>query len=369
MTAVRQENRGSHQRLRVLRQNRGMAQPHHGATMRDRVPPHRRGVAATALLIVAGVLALSLPHSPQAASGANPVPLVSGTTIGGISPEYSWNNGRVALTFPAAQPSFSVTSLSDPSLTAAQTLTGLAELNLTDTILSFASFSSPAVSWVVTSQMGTQGTNVVLTGAVPVVASGGEWESGDDSARGNITIGVANVTITFSLNASSSSNPWGVSYSLNVSQWPWLHGADSVGVEVRSNAAAAPDYWMSSGSNRLTELSRTTNQAVAAFAWGDTAKARYSGGNSQDASIGAYQNLSSNGSTYLVRLEFGTVTGGYTSISYDPWLSIIPPGSAGRLAAWLVTPTSLAIVAGGSAATIALAIVARARRSPPETGL
>lgn len=361
--------RGSHQRFRALRQNRGRARGLLGKTVRDRDHPLPPGRAVAILAVVLGLLAVSLPtaaweHSSEVAGSGGHL----ASAIG--SPPGVWNNGRVVLTFPTNSPSFSVAPLSAPSESVTQTLGGLAEVNASDVILSFASFVAPTVDWTESSVTGAQGSDVMLTATVPVVASGGDWESGDDSGGGNVTIGEANVTVAFALNASTSSNPWSVAYTLNVTDWPWLHFADSVGVEVRSNVSSAAGYWVPQGVNQLTEVSRSSQRPLASFVWGDNATARYSGGQSEFSSVGAYSQLSANGTSSLVRLEFGSVTGGYTSLSYDPWLAIIPAGgSVAQLAAWVVTPTFLAILAGGAAGTLVLAAFARSRRLPPESDL
>jgi hypothetical protein len=145
---------------------------------------------------------------------------------------------------------------------------------------------------------------------------------------------------------------------------------DAVGVEVRSNTTSAADYWLPEGANRLSELSRSENATVASFVWGSTAKAVYPGGSSEDGGVGSYQNLSANGSHYLVRLEFVSVTGGYSALSYDPWLSLTPLSAAvGKAAAWILTPTSIAVIAGAASGTLVLALAASRRRSPPESEL
>jgi len=337
--------------------------------MRDRVPSPLPGRAIAAFVIAVGMVALGLTVLPTGTTAATSpsAPTVPGG-VSSASP--SWNNGRVTLSFVNDHPSFVVTSVSNRSAWVNQTLTGLAEVNVSDGILSFASFTAPGVVWNLSARSTSNATDVVLVAAVPVLASGGEWESGDDSGGGNRTIGMANVSITFGLNASNSVNPWSVSYSLNVRDWPWLHAADSVGVEVRATATSPSAYWAADGTNRLTELTRASHRPLASFVWGATAKALYSGGSSEDSSVGSYSNLTAGGSSFLVRLEFGSVTGGYTSLSYDPWLAIIPTsGPLGKLAAWILTPTSLAIIAGGGIAVLALAVLARARRSPPESGL
>jgi hypothetical protein len=337
--------------------------------MRARVPSSRRAAAAAALLIVAGTVVLGLPSPVHSAAVRAPIHVSSkGATTAAIP--NAWNNGAIALAFPTPGPSFTVSALSNQTLMAAQSLTGLAEVNATDTIVSTASFSSRNVTWSFASNAVAQGTAVVLTAAVPVRPASGEWESGDDGPDSSSTIGVANVTITFELNSSTQGNPWSLSYSLNVTGWPWLHTVDQVGVEARSNTTLPSTYWTPVGSNRLDERSRVSDQTIASFVWGASARAHYPNGSGEDSSVGSYRNLSSGGSAYLVRLEFVSVTGGYSSLSYDPWLSLVPPGgSPSRLTAWVLTPASIAVVGGAAIGTVALGVVARSRRLPPETDL
>jgi hypothetical protein len=66
-------------------------------------------------------------------------------------------------------------------------------------------------------------------------------------------------------------------------------------------------------------------------------------------------------------LLFGSVTGGYRSLSYDPWLALNPDAFHSGLAAWLVTPEGLAALALGAGIVLALAVIAHRRRLEPGT--
>jgi hypothetical protein len=211
---------------------------------------------------------------------------------------------------------------------------------------------------------------VTLQGTVPVTNYSGEWESGDDSPEPNGTNGNVSVAIAFDLNGTGSTNPWTITYSLNVSGWPWLNTSDALGVEVRSNLSTASGRWVLGGGHSLTAESASTHARLASFTWGVLARAVYSGGGEEDSNVGSYHNFSTNGASSLVRLEFGAVSGGYSALSYDPWLGIVPVHlSVGSLAAWVLTPGSWAVLGAGGAGTILLAVWTRSRRTPPESGL
>jgi hypothetical protein len=341
-----------------------------GETVRVRVPSGRESAPWAGALVVVAVVSLCLLPSVGAGNVTSAPSVARGDLVPAGPSPWSWNNGVLQLSFSGASPAFTVTALQNQSVTATQTLSGLAELNANDSILSFASFTASRVAWSFSANTSGSAPAIVLSASVPVFSSAGEWESGDGAEDDNGPIGAANVSISFALNSSVSANPWSLSYTLNVSHWPWLHAADSVGVEVRSNATAASDYWVPHGSNRLDERSRAANQSIASFAWGSSTVARYPGGRSEDGGVGSYRNFSANGSHYLVRLEFVSVSGGYTALSYDPWIALTPatPNAQG-LTAWALSPTSGAILAGAGAGTLALALVVARRRVRPESDL
>lgn len=331
----------------------------------------RRFVGAVALCaLLFGAAGMALLHSSSSPTPSNPSydhETPATTARGGAG---TWENGAIRLGFPTLQPVFTVGAVSDPTDLVKQTITGIAEINGSNSIVSFASFETVDANWTLTAHTNPSVTSVTLNATVPVNSSGGAWESGDDSSGENESVGFVNVTIGFGLNGSSSPDPWTIGYTLNVSEWPWLNSSDSLGVEVRSSLAPALGYWASGAGDTVDALNSSSHAPFARFAWGANARTEYSGGGSADSSVGTYRNISSGGASSLVRLDFGSVTGGYTSLSYDPWVGILPaPLTAGNLASLILTPESLAVLALGGSGAFLLASWARTRRTPPESGL
>ena len=284
---------------------------------------------------------------------------------------FSLTNALVRADFPTAAPTFTLTSVANASLGLSQSLGGLAEVNRTGYIVAFALFGGPGVAWSGSTGGSSASTWVHLRAAVPARPASGDWESGDDAQEGgNASLGSVNVSLTFTLNSSSGPSPTTVGYLLNVTGWPWISTTDSLGVEVLTNTSGPSGYWQSNGVNSITERSSTTGGTVATYAWGTSATATYASGQESDSSVGAYHNVSTNRQSSLVRLDFGTVTGGYRSLGYDPWLTLVVESPLSRLVpAWLLGPDALVTIGAGTALSIALAAVALRRRRAPESEL
>ncbi len=320
-------------------------------------------------LLAVGVLlvASTLVAMPTGAPPARTPISVTVSSAAGLS----WTNGLLRLGFANNSPAYTLESATNASVTVRQTLIGLAEVSAEGQIESFASFFQAGVNWSLTPTVGPTATSIVLAATVPVSASGGAWESGDDSNSSSTVIGNVSTQVRFAFNDSGGSAPGTLAYSLNITGWPWLDSTDSLGVEVRSNVSSTLGYWQATGSDAVTEISRTTQAPVASFVWGATAVAQYPrGGAESDSSVSAYRNFSRNDSNSLVRLSFGSVPGNYSSLSYDPWLEILAPGKVGSaVAAIILNPLSVSAIAVGTAVSLGLAYVARRRRTPPEAGL
>ncbi len=284
---------------------------------------------------------------------------------------FSLTNGLVRVDFPTAAPSFTMASVANGSLALSQTLGGLAEVNTTGQIVAFALFGGGGVAWSGSTGGSSAATSVHLQAAVPARLASGEWESGDDTQEGGTaSLGSANVSLTFTLNSSSGPTPTTVGYVLNVTGWPWQNATDSLGVEVLTNTTGPSGYWQSNGANSIAERSNATGGTVATYAWGTSATATYANGRESNSSVGAYHNVSTNGQSSLVRLDFGTVSGGYRSLDYDPWLTLEVGNPLSRLVpAWLLGPDALVTIGAGAALSVVLAAVALRRRRSPESEL
>lgn len=338
--------------------------------MRGRVNPLGRGGAAAACVLTLALLA----------AGLNGTPPVRAQDPGGVvkvATSYpAWSNGVVVLAFPHAHPTFSLTSVANSSISANQSLSGLAEITPSGAMAAFASFSGTPAPWSFAATSTANATNISLRTIVAAWTSSGEWESGDDVVNGSRLVGYANVTLTFHFNGSGGGSPLSLAYDLQVAGWPWVRANDALGLEVRSNATSTAGYWMPNGTAGLTEFAPVTHTPLAEFSWAGAVLAQYAGGRSANLSIGSYQNISSGGGDYLVRLEFGSQSpssGGYADLSYDPTLTLIVPALAPlvptSVPAWLLTPLALEVLGVGAAVSVVLAAVARRRRSPPDSGL
>ena len=312
-------------------------------------------------------------------AGVHSVPsghVVPGATFGSLSDALapqtggpSWSNGVVTVAFSSTAPSFSLAALADPTDRVNQTIAGVAEIDTTGAIVAFAAFESPNASWLLTDRSTPAGTDVALNGTVPVINFSGEWESGDTGSPSNESVGTVNVSFVFLLNASAAVDPWTVEYALNVSGWPWANTSDALGLDVRSSLPTSADRWVANGPSGLAAEHGASHARFANYLWNPTAQI-FSGGGQQASPVGSYTNFSGGGSSSLVRLEFGSVVGGYPEVSYDPWLGLVPvAGPVAQLAALVLNPTSLAILGAGAIGTAVLAIWTRSRRTPPESGL
>ncbi len=322
-------------------------------------------------MIVAGLLAAALLAPGVGGSVPGDLP---GTVrpLAGSAQFAGWTNGQVELTFPTPAPRFLLTSATNSSLSSNETLVGLAEIGARGGMLSFAPFLGNGTRWSFSNTSNATGVRVTLSGAVAPVPTSGEWESGDSAGVADAGLGTAQVTLRFYLNASTRTGAGSVSYDLSVSDWPWIHANDSLGVEVRSTATPATQRWRVSGTNGLDGFAASGPVPTARFSWGAQATATYASGAQEDSSVGAYRNVS-NPAGFLVRLEFASITGGYHALSYDPTLSLnlptLPFAGPAPLPAWVVTTTSLEVIGGATGLCGALALVLRGRRRPPEEDL
>jgi hypothetical protein len=332
-------------------------------------PRSARGTWVTLVAVVGMLVVLAVPlaHPHVALRGTAGEATAAYSSAGSM---HTWSNGAIRLSFPSPHPAFSLGSLAVPNDRVNQTLTGIAEINANGAIDRFARFSSPNATWAIASRSTTNVTVVSLTGKAPVFNYSGEWESGDDSPLENGSVGNVSASIALYLNSTASPDPWTVGYSINVSAWPWMNTTDYLGVEVRSNLSPAPGHWILGTGNSLSAVGATNATLLATYRWESSALAVYSGGGEEDSQVGSYHNFSTSGGSSLLRLEFGSVSGGYAALAYDPWLGIVPlPKASGPLPAWLFTPASLAVIAAGSAGIVVLAIWTRSSRRPPESGL
>ncbi len=318
-----------------------------------RLPPPGR---AAAILLLAAVVAVGSATAAPAAPGRAAAAVGAAASTG---PMLSVGNGRVNLTFPGPFPAYTVAAPGAP-IAVTQTLAGIAEVTPDGYLVAYAGFEAADLRWNFTSTAAAGGTVVAATAAVPANATGGDWESGDDGAPTG-GLGSVNVSIEWSVNASSAPNPSTVAYTIRVSDWPWQHAEDALGIEVLTNATGGgAGVWAPSGADALA---LTAGTGGASFRWGSSAVADYATGRAADGAVeDAYRSISPNGQTTLIRLDFTNVTGGYSHLRFDPWLTVLGPTSAPVPAAWIVGGGALGAVAAGGLLSAAFAAGAAVRR-------
>ena len=334
-------------------------------SMRGREDPLRGRAKLVASIVAAALLSSGGLTFASSTSAAAPHPA---TPPGAFA---AWSNGVVNLTFPADVPRFSLASAANGSVLSDQTLSGLAEISASGAIVAFASFLRNSTHWGFTARSDASGVVIFASSVVRPFASGGEWESNGSAGVGDEAAGVALVNLTFYLNDTLNSSS--VSYDLAVSGWPWFQGNDTLGLEVRSNASATGGSWSANGSNSIDAFRPGAMSPYARFSWASTATALYTGGGEADSSVGSYRNLTATHG-FLVRLQFSAVTGGYSTLNYDPMLTLLWVPHAGLpgtppLPAWAFTPVSLVVLAAAGGGSLALAILGARRRRPPDHGL
>ena len=336
---------------------------------RARRSPDRMRFLPRAGTVVVVTLVLAVVGVAAGTTGA-PVAGPTSALSSSVGPaDLGLSNGLVSVSFAHAQPVLTMNASASP-VELSQTLQGLAEVNGSGGIVAWAYFEAPALNWTVVRTQLPNATTAEFSAAVPAFAASGEWESGEGASEGeNNSLGTVNVSIVFVLNGSAGPSPRTLAYTLNVSGWPWQYPADSLGLEVRTNASGSSGLWEGVGASGLRMRASDAHATYAAFTWGSSAVARYGSGSEQDSLVQSYQNTSAGGLDSLVRLNFAMVPGGYESLEFDPWLSLYAVVLSGPLPAWVFTPAALSVIGAGAALSLGLAVYAGVRRRPPDQDL
>ena len=326
-------------------------------------------VVAVAVLLSAGL------WLPTVGSRAGPPP--AGTRSGPVAPllvsPHLWDNGKVRLVFPNPFPSFSVQSDANGSLASAHVLTGIAEITPSGNTTAFAPFGQSGANWLFASVQNSTATTIWMNATLHVVGASGAWDSPDDLSEGEGGNGTAHIVLTFCLNSSGGPDPASVRFAVNVTRWPWYNTTDTIGFGFVDVAVAGAAIRPGPQANSLAEVRTQDSTTLATLTWAARATVHYRTGGVDNSSVGSFQAIATNGTNSTVHLQFGSVSGGYTDLSFDPWIRLnlsalgvglaLPP-----VPAWLLTTQSIAILAIVGVACVGLAVVARrsrARDSPP----
>ncbi len=324
-------------------------------------------VVAVAVLLTAAVG----PSGGGGRTGSRPAASAVPVTVAssGASP-WVWDNGVVRLTFPNPVPSFSIQSDLNASLSTRHILTGVAEISPSDNATAFAPFDQSGANWRFASVQNASATTIWMNATLQVLGAAGAWESLDDVSEQEGGYGTAQVALSFYLNASTGPDPSSVRFAVNVTHWPWANASDSIGFGFVDVAVPGALIRPGASPNTLLEVRTQDAATLSTLTWASQATVHYRTGGDGSSLVGTYRAIAANGTNSTVHLEFGAVTGGYSALSFDPYiqlnLSALSPPLP--LPAWLWTPESLGIIGLAGAVTFAMAVLAvrsRARAAPP----
>lgn len=283
------------------------------------------GLTALLLLsvtvLVMGSAGASTPTGSVGTHGL--LPLDGGVNSPHPSP-FTWTNGKVALTLAGESPTFSVASLSANRTNVSVSALGVAEVAPNGTVVAVGSFSSGNFGWNLSwNNVSGGGVQVNLTGSVPVGSAFGPWNASELPEQDGGGLGASTVRLVFHLtNGTSTVSPWTVKFDLGVAGWPWVNAADSLGVVLSLHTVGSSS--LQQGSDNVEEHANATGSLVATLTWGSTASATYASGTNATSTVSSGTFVSSDDQETQVSLLFGGVRGGYTSLYYDPSVTLNP---------------------------------------------
>jgi hypothetical protein len=174
----------------------------------------------------------------------------------------TWDNGVVRLTLTNPLPSFSITSDRDGRVASEHSFDRIAEVTPTGNVSAYAPLLTQNVSWRVASAPDGGGTTIWLNATARVSFTHGGWESGDEVSVLDGGPGSTNVSLTFTLNASSAPAPSCVTFDVAVNHWPWIDTRDVLGMEI--GTVAVPSTTLSPGvlQNSVLEIANGSRHTV-----------------------------------------------------------------------------------------------------------
>ncbi|MGC2789687.1 MAG: hypothetical protein WA547_06490 [Thermoplasmata archaeon] len=326
-------------------------------------------------------------------SGSNdtglPVPIdtLSGNCIGSFAADYRTYNATTGSTFdntsftigPVAEvtPSGAVVALAVLGFEGSGSVlvqSSSHEVNVTDLIVGNV---TNAIG--VNSSTGAPNGETPLWNPVDLPGLGGSTTWG----QGVQVLGSTSVRIVFHFANGTGGNSDRVKFDVSISGWPWVSASDSLGIAVETTAYALPvgsHLVYSAANDTISQLSDSTGRTISSLAFGPSANTTGSPGTVLRVTdqVGLYP-TGSDPTTAGALLTF-TGAGGYSGVSYDPWVEFGPQGTGGAVspppvlapavAGGLPLLLVLTGVGGAVAVGLLLGVLAhRLRRRPIEDGL
>ena len=347
--------------------------------MRAREPVRRRPpalgllgvvVIALAVLLIAGLSVSALGGHAVPGPSAGRSGVSSGLDCGG----QRYETTHLAVAMSGCQALFTVEYAKNFSQNTNATnqynfsfdIPWVAEISPTGALVRLASPLAPVTTLVNLTQLPGE---VILSTleTLNVTNASGTWSPNDTwSGTGaqwnvsNTTVGTTTIGVTFYLFNSSAgaeantteNTSLSVEFGFAVGPWPWLSSTDSLGFGLESRGAEGSHFVYNQPSRTLQEEWNSTNYTFASIVFGTGAEIEYPNESLSEATVseqaGVY-NAGTPGRESVVLVTFGGVTGGYSFVSYDPWV-VFSPGTT-------VSPPSPPPAGAGWPAWVVLALV------------
>ncbi len=215
--------------------------------------------------------------------------------------------------------------------------------------------------------IGPSVTEIWSNASLPVLGANGAWESEGGLNETEDGFGSAHVSIIFFLNGSGSEDANSVRFTVNVTHWPWANLTDTLGLEMTSFAANSTALAPGAFANQVIEVRNATTATVATLTWDPEAVVRYTGGIGNTSTVRSYPTLGYLGLNSTIRLDFGSVSGGYYELSYDPTvqLNLVAFRPTLSLPAWQWSEQSVVVLGATRSLVGLLALVAWRNRGQP----
>jgi hypothetical protein len=189
---------------------------------------------------------------------------------------------------------------------------------------------------------------------------------------GGKILGRSTVTVVFHFSNESGNTSDHVEFDVSVAGWPWQSTGDFLGIEVGTTAEQGTHLAYSSATSTLSELWDSSGAVATNLTFGASANA--TGSSDSVLSVTEQVGLEPSGpgpTASFVLVSFAG-PGGYSNLTYDPWITFgaTPLRPVIGPSAVIAAVLPLGAVAAIAVAVAGLGIVAfRARRHPPEEGL
>lgn len=184
---------------------------------------------------------------------------------------------------------------------------------------------------------------------------------------GNQILGLSTLTVVFHFSNESGNTSDRVEFAVSVTGWPWVSANDVLGIELGATAETATYFAYSTATSTLSEMWDASGAVATNLTFGPVANT--TGGSASELKVTEQVALQPGGPTPTVASVLLTFNGpgGYSNLTYDPWI-IFGPSEARTIVAAATLPilaVGAIVVAVGGLGWVAY----RARRKPIEEGL